>query len=315
MGRRRATGAAREHEPQGAAVLAVNLPVPHEALSDGALLMDEERRDLAACELAVDHLRVAFWAAGKALQVIRDGRLYRETHETFEDYVSERWEMSRRQAYRLIEAWPLAERIGVCPIGHTVTESQVRELLPVARKHGEDVAAGVYQAVAEAEGVRVTAALLADAARALPDGGAQLGADQAAEAVRVFLAAQRDGSDDAGGGRVVQPARNADAELAAEIERVQAILRRMESRGLVASDDAEAVRGLVASLRLPKAPADGEAGPDVPADAEREHRYRVRLGCGDTIGRDFPPLDPTTTCLVHGRQDVLGYDDMGLVVQ
>src|SRR6266536_3079623 len=47
-------------------------------------------RPLAACEAALDNLRVAFWAAGKALQVIRDARLYRSTHATFEDYAEQR---------------------------------------------------------------------------------------------------------------------------------------------------------------------------------------------------------------------------------
>lgn len=185
-----------EPEPQSAAALAMNLPAPREFLPDSPVLLDDERRDLAACELAVDHLRVAFWAAGKALQVIRDGRLYRETHDTFEAYVGQRWDMSRAQAYRLIEAWPVAEQLSVSPIGDTLTESQVRALLPVARRHGPDVAAEVYREVAGTEGLRVTAALLADAARAIPDSGGQLAASQAAEAVRVFLAGQRDGGQD-----------------------------------------------------------------------------------------------------------------------
>jgi hypothetical protein len=313
MGRRRATGSARQHEPQGVAMLAVSLPAPHEAFSDNPVLMEDERRDLIAAERAVDHLRLAFWAAGKALARIQSGRLYRETHQTFEAYLSDRWDMSLSQAHRLIQAWPLAEAIGVSPIGETkLTESQVRALLPVARKHGEDVAARVYQAVAETEGVRVTAALLADAGRALPDVGAQLGAEQVAEAVRVFLAGQRDGgSDDAGSGE--SGGQSAGAELAAEIERMHAILRRMESRGLVASDDAKAVRDRLAALRLPEAP-DGEAA-EAGADPNRVRRYRVHLGCGDTIGRDYPPMDPTTTCPTHGRQEVLSHEDTGLAVQ
>lgn len=246
MGRRKTPDQTRGLQPQGAAAFAAQLPAPHEPLTDSPVLMEDERRDLAACELAVDHLRVAFWAAGKALQVIRDGRLYRTTHATFEEYVEERWEMSRRQAYRLIEAWPLAERIGMCPIGHTrLTESQVRVLLPTAKQHGEEAAAEVYRAVAEAKG-RVTAQLLSDAAGALPGDGE----GDPVEAVRVFLAGQRDGSHDDGGDQDNE--RDAGAELAAEVERLQAILRRMESRGLVASGDAEAVRGLLAALRLPE---------------------------------------------------------------
>lgn len=42
--------------------------------------------------------------AGRALTVIRDARLYRETHATFEAYCRERWQMSRPRAYQLISA-------------------------------------------------------------------------------------------------------------------------------------------------------------------------------------------------------------------
>ena len=61
------------------------MPDPYTATTDGQL-SNREQADLATCEAALDSLRVAFWAAGKALQVIRDARLYRDTHATFEDY-------------------------------------------------------------------------------------------------------------------------------------------------------------------------------------------------------------------------------------
>jgi hypothetical protein len=70
-----------------------SLPDPYTATADGQL-SDREHADLATCEAALDNLRVAFWAAGKALQVIRDARLYRDTHATFEDYVGQRRDMS-----------------------------------------------------------------------------------------------------------------------------------------------------------------------------------------------------------------------------
>jgi hypothetical protein len=121
---------------------------------------------LATCEAALDNLRLAFAAAGKALHVIRDARLYRNTHDTFEAYVEQRWGMGKSQAYRLVEAWPLAERLS--PIGERLTESHVRELLPFAGRHGHDAAATVYQAVAEADGIRVTASVLHDVVGILP---------------------------------------------------------------------------------------------------------------------------------------------------
>ena len=98
------------------------------------------------CEAAVDNLRRAFWLAGKALNVIRDARLYRDSDATFEAYVERRWDISRAQAYRLIDAWPLAEHLS--PMGD-INERQTRELLPVATRHGQDAAVTVYRAVGE----------------------------------------------------------------------------------------------------------------------------------------------------------------------
>ncbi|MEH2023022.1 hypothetical protein [Nostoc sp.] len=46
----------------------------------------------------------AFFEAGKALTELRDHRLYRSTHGTFEEYCRDRFGYSRRQPYLLMEA-------------------------------------------------------------------------------------------------------------------------------------------------------------------------------------------------------------------
>jgi hypothetical protein len=176
--------------PQGAGleVAALALPAPRETHNDSPSLFDAERRDLAACEAAIDGLRIAFWGAGKALQVIRDGRLYRETHATFEDYAEQRWQMRRAYADKLIRAWPLAERLHAAAPG--LNEAQVRELLPLAALHGDDAAESVYetvaQAAAEVDGVRVTAAVIKGAVSVLPGGQFDIG--EAARQVRAYVA-------------------------------------------------------------------------------------------------------------------------------
>ncbi len=53
-----------------------------------------------------------FVDVGNALAEIRDGKLYRDTHGTFEDYCQERWGISLPRAYQFIEA---AETVGLCP--------------------------------------------------------------------------------------------------------------------------------------------------------------------------------------------------------
>ncbi len=168
------------------AFLAVAVPAPHSPTGHGQLSNAEEA-DLAVCEAALDNLRMAFAAAGKALAVIQAGRLYRGTYDTFDDYVGQRWGMGKSQAYRLIEAWPLAERLS--PIGERLTESHVRELLPLAKDHGEEAAATVYKAVQDAGGVRVTATVLREVVTMLP--GDYWDPDEAVRQIRVYLAGDR----------------------------------------------------------------------------------------------------------------------------
>ena len=52
-----------------------------------------------------------FVEVGKALAKIRDGRLYRETHATFEAYCAERWGWSRVRAHQLIESSEVAKML------------------------------------------------------------------------------------------------------------------------------------------------------------------------------------------------------------
>jgi hypothetical protein len=155
------------------------VPDPYEGVGAGDLT-PSERAHLAVCEDAVRGLQSAFWVAGKALALISKARLYRETHETFAAYLDGVWAMSTSAAYRLIEQWPLAERMS--PIGDTGSggplESHVRVLLPAAKAHGADAALALYD---EARAVlpKVTAAGIRAAVQSLP---ARLpeGEDQAA---------------------------------------------------------------------------------------------------------------------------------------
>ncbi len=64
-----------------------------------------ESARLVRLERTVDRaVEVAGKIAGEALATIRDERLYRITHSTFEAYVNDRWGFSKTTAYRMIEA-------------------------------------------------------------------------------------------------------------------------------------------------------------------------------------------------------------------
>ncbi|MFD7841617.1 hypothetical protein ACFV4K_01575 [Nocardia sp. NPDC059764] len=141
----------------------LDLPLPT-AGGNGPLSRSESDQ-LEVCESSIDALRVAFWTAGRALQIVRDGRLYRADHASFDEYVEKRWDMQRSYAHKLIRAWPLAARLH--PVAPALNEGQIRELLPVAAAYGEDAAVTVYTTLAA--DVKVTAGKLREAVAVLPD--------------------------------------------------------------------------------------------------------------------------------------------------
>ena len=156
-----APGQGRPSErPADLVITADMIPDPLKVDAAGDLT-SVELHDLGVCERAVDNLATARWLAGKALQSIRDRKLYRHTHATFEEYVQDRWEMSERAAYQAIEEWPLAELVQQV-LGKPATPSHIRALLPVAHRFGLAPAADLYQQLgprAAADGLRLTAAL------------------------------------------------------------------------------------------------------------------------------------------------------------
>ncbi|MGW8702307.1 hypothetical protein ACWGOK_36200 [Streptomyces eurythermus] len=181
--------------------MAQALPHLFKPISDSPTLIGEEQDSLAQCEAAVETLKGAFWAAGKALQIIRDARLYRQDYKTFDEYCWDRWDMNRQNADKLIRTWPIAEALyskqqrGTTQIGvKKLNQSQVWELLPVAEPWGVDAATFVYDTVAETvvrvEGKDVTAQVLQGAVKAavkaVPKGG-EFNQDAAAEKIIAYV--------------------------------------------------------------------------------------------------------------------------------
>lgn len=65
-------------------------------------LTDSERERFESCESVIDKGLNTFLGVGQALADIRDNRLYRETHNKFEKYCKEVWDLSRGYADRQI---------------------------------------------------------------------------------------------------------------------------------------------------------------------------------------------------------------------
>jgi hypothetical protein len=120
--------------------------------------VSDESTQLAACEAVVERGPQTFYEVGTALLDIRDARLYRATHGTFEEYCRERWNISKAYAHRMIAA---AEVVGnLSPIGDkAASESQIR---PLAGLDPEDQRTVWEQAVEESGGEQPTAARVED---------------------------------------------------------------------------------------------------------------------------------------------------------
>ena len=73
-------------------------------MSNALSLTKQEQQLLSQCEQTVQNGLQTFFEVGNALETIRSQRLYRATHKTFEDYVSAKWDLPRRTAYRFIAA-------------------------------------------------------------------------------------------------------------------------------------------------------------------------------------------------------------------
>jgi site-specific DNA-cytosine methylase len=90
-------------------------------------LSAEEERERLILERKVER---AFYEAGKALKELRDRRLYRSTHKTFEEYCGERFGFTRRRPYQLIDAAVIVDNLltnEMCTIG-TQIEKAAREI-------------------------------------------------------------------------------------------------------------------------------------------------------------------------------------------
>jgi hypothetical protein len=121
-------------------------------------LSDAERVELAECEQTIAHGLRSFADVGNALAHVRDVRLYRETHATFEAYLDERWGMKRQRGYQLIDAADVVERVSKVFDTTPTSDSVARELVPVLRSDAPERVVDVWSASVERHGPKPTAA-------------------------------------------------------------------------------------------------------------------------------------------------------------
>lgn len=103
-------------------------------MTETAILSVSETHRLDALEGVIERGKAAFVEVGEALLEIRDRRLYRESHGTFDDYCRERWDFARSTAYQFIDAARVVSAMADIPVPAPSSERVARELAPVLRE-------------------------------------------------------------------------------------------------------------------------------------------------------------------------------------
>lgn len=92
-------------------------------------LTQQEEAERHRLELKVER---TFHEAGTALRELRDRRLYRSTHQTFEEYCRDRFEMTRAAAYYLIDAATVMDNL-------LLKCQQIVDIFPTKESHCREV--------------------------------------------------------------------------------------------------------------------------------------------------------------------------------
>ncbi|GAA2439153.1 hypothetical protein [Streptomyces glaucus] len=152
------------------------IPDPVEPAGEGELTAEEKAR-LDACVGGVELLTTAYWMAGKSLDTIATGRLFRriphkikpgEYYTTIEEWAWNEYGIKQSRCSKLRAAWPLAEALAAR--GYNAPEGQVRELVPLTNKYGLNAGVALYEIAVEQHGAdKVTAERLRDLVKLLPD--------------------------------------------------------------------------------------------------------------------------------------------------
>ena len=143
-------------------------PALTQAPSDDPAGTTDYATRLAELEQIVEEGLETFVAVGEALREIRDSRLYREQHKTFEAYCRERWGWDRRNANRYVEAAEIARRLGSidpnsCDLALGVANvGQARAIAPLYSED-EAKAAELMRELHSEHGENLTAAKISQA--------------------------------------------------------------------------------------------------------------------------------------------------------
>ncbi len=132
-----------------------------------APLTVEEESDRLHLERKVER---AFYEAGMALMELRERRLYRSTHATFEDYCRERFDYTRRRPYQLIEAALIYDNLSEkCVKFLHILPTKEGQVQPLTQLDREEQPLAWETAVEEAGGKVPTGRIVKEVVRRIKD--------------------------------------------------------------------------------------------------------------------------------------------------
>lgn len=108
-------------------------------LSDLSSLSVEEKAELKRCEGTIKRGLATFYEVGMALSIIREKKLWRAWHRTFNQYCQERWQIGSGRARQLIAASEAASNIQSATVVTPTNERQVRPLMRLAPEQQVEV--------------------------------------------------------------------------------------------------------------------------------------------------------------------------------
>lgn len=257
--------------------------------------------DLEHLEGVIERGLATFVEVGNALVAIRDGKKYKATDGTFEEYCDRRWGFSRRRSYQLMEAAETAALVSTDVHISPQSEGQIRSLAPLA---DEDKPKAWAAAVGVAGGKQPTGPQVAAAAKSYRPPRREI-VEQASEAFRTPppLTVEWDEPE------------MFDDEAEAVADEIEAVWDEQADEPL---EDApsfidEVITGCVESKRIPQA----QPKPDLGRGVSHPARYSDELFPHFVELLDGHPrvLDPFAgTGKIHQLRDD-GHDTVGIELE
>jgi ParB family chromosome partitioning protein len=135
-----------------------------------------EQYQLSVLEETIERGLKTFVDVGTALMVVRDSKLYRHGHSTFEDYCRVRWNMGKSRVYQMIDAAIVVENLQESTMVELPTSE--RQARPLAQLEPEQQREAWRKVVDTAPGGRVTAAHVQSVVDEYEEHAEELAADE-----------------------------------------------------------------------------------------------------------------------------------------